>query len=119
VPLLTMANHQPRPTVNAITNPFTARTLTNLIDVCERHGATVDNTYSGRGMFGATCIAVYCERGGHVEAFLKRSKAGVGRVDGMGLGGVVHYWPSADTVPAGAEARLAEHMAANDYSDEE
>ena len=104
--------------MNAIAHPFTARTLTNLIDVCERHGATVDNTYSGRGMFGAQCIAVYCERGGKVEAYLKRSKAGIGRVDSMGRG-VVHYWPSADTVPTGAEERLAEHMAANDYSDED
>lgn len=54
--------------------------------------------YSGRGMFGAHCPAIDCERW-DVDAVIEDAKAaGIrgARQDSMGLGAIV-YWPSIKT----------------------
>lgn len=88
---------------------FTKRSLQSLIRFCEDHDARVVDDYSGRGMYGAKCIAVYCGRHSEVRDYLKRNSMGEGRVDSMGFD-VVHYWPSAQ-VPEGAEQIMEAHKA--------
>lgn len=90
------------------TGTFSTKTFLKLIEVCEEHGAHVVDDYSGRGMYGATCVAVMCDRHSPVTDYLKRSRAGEGCVDSMGMGRV-HYWPGA-TVPEGAKHAMAKHM---------
>lgn len=56
--------------------------------------------YSGRGMFGAECASIYCDRAMPViEAAVALGVTGA-RTDSMGRGAVV-YWPSIKR-PAGA-----------------
>lgn len=84
---------------------YTKRSFQSLVRFCEANDAEIRTDYSGRGMFGSSCIAVVCDPYGPVPAYLARTKAGKGRVDGMGRDRVVHYWPSIkiDSIPGGAE----------------
>ena len=60
--------------------------------VAEHVGGTVNDSYSGRGMFGATCYSIYCND--HIACIEEASARGLRNAcyDQMGKGMVV-YWP--------------------------
>lgn len=52
-------------------------------------------SYSGRGMMGKTCVAIYCESGDTDDIISTAERYGIknARTDNMGLDMVV-YWPN-------------------------
>ena len=64
-----------------------------LEEVAARVEGRVDATYSGRGMFGATCYGIRCDDA--TDCIEEAAAAGIkgARADNMGRGFIV-YWPS-------------------------
>lgn len=50
-------------------------------------------SYSGRGMYGATCVAVVLDRGEATKAISLKRLFGGPHTDSMGMG-TVYYWRS-------------------------
>lgn len=62
-------------------------------DAANAIGGEVTYSYSGRGMFGRTCVGIECDSSQEViEEAASRGLRGAA-VDNLGLGWIV-YWPS-------------------------
>jgi len=66
--------------------------LEKIEEVAKRVGGSFEDEYSGRGMYGETCCAVYCDDAN--QALEEAGALGLrnAQVDHMGKGWVV-YWP--------------------------
>lgn len=66
--------------------------LEKIDEVADAVDGTVQEDYFGRGMFGRSCVAVYCED--HVTCIEEAAQRGLtgASYDQMGKGMVV-YWP--------------------------
>lgn len=85
---------------------LTAAQLASLTACAEDMGATVDTAYSGRAMYGRSCVAVRCDGttiatqvfafasslGAHDDELAARLVGQQLMADDLGLG-VVFYWP--------------------------
>ena len=75
--------------------------IDTLIDAAEDAGVEYSTDYSGRGMFGAECFAIY-GRNADLVNFIRQMPDDVGdefvdpRVDNMGMD-YVYYWPHIKT----------------------
>jgi hypothetical protein len=75
-----------------------AQQITAIKDAAEQVGGRYHDDYSGRGMYGATCVSIYTDSLG--DAHDAVAKAGItgARMDSMGRGAVV-YWPALSVAP--------------------
>lgn len=69
-----------------------------LTEIAEELGGKVRETYSGRGMFGATCMGITCDSAETCKKMASKRGIQGASVDSMGLHYIV-YWRSLNTTP--------------------
>lgn len=79
------------------------RNVRRIITKLQRHGHA-PHSYSGRGMFGAECVAITLD---HRDESVRRLTGSVPRWDSMGRQ-VVAYWPDLPWPRHAAEVRAAD-----------
>lgn len=67
-----------------------------LSEIAEELGGRVRETYSGRGMFGRTCLGIVCSNATTCIEMAARKGIRGASTDNMGLDYIV-YWRSLDT----------------------
>lgn len=76
-----------------------------LKEIAEELGGRVRENYSGRGMFGRTCLAIVCDSPKACIAAAAKKRIVGASTDNMGLSYVI-YWRSLDTTPVPETAKV-------------
>jgi len=68
------------------------RKLDKINEIAAEVGGTVRTSYSGRGMYGKTCVGIVCDNASECLEVAGAHGIRGGVVDSMGLS-VIVYWP--------------------------
>lgn len=72
--------------------PEHAEFVESLQEVADEVGGEIRSAYSGRGMMGNTCYGIVAEDVNELQRAAARLGLPLGRIDSMGMDGIV-YWP--------------------------